>query len=133
MSNKFMSIVVKLYQMYIDGKLASEFDKDLNKMTNSSELDMLMSHLKDYLPEDIDGKEAQRRTEEMPHEIIEESITASDDVIDMRKAFQLKMSKNGGALGLVRSFVDALETESPEIDDIIGNMQQLVKQEKPSE
>jgi hypothetical protein len=105
-------LLIELYDMYINDELASEFDKQKNRMVNSAKLIEIMEAVKEVIPEKLDPKqaaEAMRRLEEKDRE---EAIKAAENVvIDMRKQFQLKMSENGGALGLTKKLVKALEED----------------------
>lgn len=124
-----MNLLIELYTMYINGELASEYDKASNKMVNSQKVVAIMEKIKDSLPEKLSPLQAAKNMRELEAEKREEAIKeANQAVIDMRKAFQHKMSQNGGALGLTKSLVDASNRGDVEaVKRILSIMEKLVK------
>lgn len=125
-----IELLIELHNMFVEGELAAEFDKKKNKMVNSDKLEAIMSEVVKVIPEKKEPRQAATAMRELSEKERDEAIEASDDrVIDMRKLFQQKMSENGGALGLTRKLIKALEE-----DDIVTvglvtmDMQELVKQ-----
>lgn len=124
-----IELLSALYEMYTDGLLAAEFDKKKNKMVNSAELDHLMTEVEQVIPPKLKPKEAAEAMRALDEEARDQAIKESKDkVIDMRRHFREKMSKNGGALGLTKRLVEALEkNDLMAVGLITMDMQELVK------
>lgn len=125
-----IELLIELHNMFENGELAAEFDKRKNKMTNSEALVSLMADVKKVVPAKLEPKEAADAMRKLEEEEREEAIKAADTrVIDMRKEFVLKMSENGGALGLTKKLMKALEeNDLVTIGLVTMDMQELVKQ-----
>lgn len=123
-----LKLLSLLYKMYVNNELAAEFDKKTNKMSNSAKLDNIMSEVKQLLPEELTGLQAAKAMKELKPEIRDSAIDASKSkVIDMRKEFLKRMSENGGALGLTKQLVTAIEAGDTEATmNITINMIELV-------
>ena len=123
-----LKLLSLLYKMYVNNELAAEFDKKTNKMSNSAKLDNIMSEVKQLLPEELTGLQAAKAMKELKPEIRDSAIDSSKNkVIDMRKEFLKRMSENGGALGLTKQLVAAIETGDIEAAmNITVNMMDLV-------
>lgn len=124
-----IELLSALYEMYTDGLLAAEFDKKKNKMVNSADLEHLMSEVEQIIPAKLKPKEAAAAMRALDDEARDQAIKESKDkVIDMRRHFREKMSKNGGALGLTKRLVEALEkNDLMTVGLITMDMQELVK------
>lgn len=124
-----IELLSALYEMYSDGLLAAEFDKKKNKMVNSADLEHLMSEVEQIIPAKLKPKEAAAAMRALDEEARDQAIKESKDkVIDMRRHFREKMSKNGGALGLTKRLVEALEkNDLMAVGLITMDMQELVK------
>lgn len=123
-------LLIELYEMYLNGELATEYSKTHNTMVNSERVDMIMAEVEELIPEKLEplkAAEAMRRMEENARNIaIKES---ENKVIDMRQHFQIKMSENGGALGLTKQLIKALEEDDLlTIGAITMSMKELVEQ-----
>jgi hypothetical protein len=99
-------------------------------MINSDKLKSIMSDVEELIPAKMEPKQAadaMRKLEEVErNEAIKE---AEGKVIDMRKQFQIKMSENGGALGLTKKLVKALqEDDFVTLGLVTMDMQELVEQ-----
>jgi len=114
--------------MYAAGNLASEFDKKTNKMVNSSELESIMSEVRLVIPKELSGEQAAVAMRELSPEIRDSSIEESGStVVDLRKDFLVRMSENGGALGLTKQLVAAVAAgDTTEAMRITMNMVDLV-------
>jgi hypothetical protein len=127
-----VELLIELHNMFENGQLAAEFDNRRNKMINSETLVLLMSEVKEHIPSRLEPKQAAdaRHEEKLEDKEREEAIKAADTkVIDMRKEFLLKMSENGGALGLTKKLMKAVEeNDLVTIDLVTMDMQELVKQ-----
>lgn len=123
-----LELLMAIHKMYANNELAAEFDKRTNKMVNSAELQSLMAEVKTYLPEELSGGQAAKAMREL--ESRDEAIEkAGAKVIDMRKEFLKRMSANGGALGLTKQLVHAIESGDTEAAmNITVNMIDLVNQ-----
>lgn len=88
-----------------------EFDKDSQKMVTSVGIKALIEEAQSCLPEKLKPKQAAERMRDLNDDEREKLIKDSDaqKVIDMRKVFQDKMSKNKGAQGLIEKLVKAHE------------------------
>jgi len=123
-------LLIELYEMYLNGELATEYNKTHNRMVNSEQVDMIMAEVEELIPEKLEplkAAEAMRKMEEKARNLaIKES---EDKVIDMRQHFQIKMSENGGALGLTKQLIKALEDDDfMTIGAITMSMKELVEQ-----
>lgn len=123
-------LLIELYEMYLNGELATEYNKTHNRMVNSEQVDMIMAEVEELIPEKLEplkAAEAMRKMEENARNLaIKES---EDKVIDMRQHFQIKMSENGGALGLTKQLIKALEDDDfMTIGAITMSMKELVEQ-----
>ena len=126
-----LELLSALYSMYKEGDLNNEFDKTKNRMIASSQLVALMKDVASVLPEELKPLEAAKRMRELPIEEVDKAIAESDGkVVDMRKAFQRKMSLNGGALGLTKQLVDAQNSGDIEkAQEVMQLMHDLAAQE----
>jgi citrate lyase alpha subunit len=123
-------LLIELYEMYLNGELATEYNRTHNRMVNSEQVDMIMAEVEELIPEKLEplkAAEAMRKMEENARNLaIKES---EDKVIDMRQHFQIKMSENGGALGLTKQLIKALEDDDfMTIGAITMSMKELVEQ-----
>lgn len=123
-------LLIELYEMYLNGELATEYNRTHNRMVNSEQVDMIMAEVEELIPEKLEplkAAEAMRKMEENARNLaIKES---EDKVIDMRQHFQIKMSENGGALGLTKQLIKALEEDDLlTIGAITMSMKELVEQ-----
>jgi hypothetical protein len=125
-----VELLIELHNMFENGQLAAEFDNRRNKMINSETLVSLMSEVKEHIPSRLEPKQAVDAMKKLEDKEREEAIKAADTkVIDMRKEFLLKMSKNGGALGLTKKLMKAVEeNDLVTIGLVTMDMQELVKQ-----
>lgn len=126
-----IELLIELHNMYENGNLAAEFDKHKNKMINSDELISIMSEVEKLIPLKMEPRQAAESMHVLEEQARYEAIKASEDkVIDMRKQFQKKMSENGGALGLTRKLVKALEeNDLATIGLVTMDMSELVHQD----
>jgi hypothetical protein len=107
-----IELLIELHNMYSKGELAAEFDNRRNKMVNSDKLKSIMSDVENLIPSKLEPKQAADAMRRMEEEERDKAIKeAEDKVIDMRKQFQSKMAENGGALGLTKRLVKALEQD----------------------
>ena len=125
-----IELLIELYNMYDAGELASEFDKKRNKMVNSAQLESIMREVEPFVPMKLEPVQAASTMRAMEQTERDEAIKASEGkVIDMRKLFQMKMSENGGALGLTKQLIEAINTnETGRAAEILMDMEELVKQ-----
>ena len=125
-----IELLIELHNMFEDGELASEFDKRKNKMVNSDKLEAIMADVLKVIPPKMEPRQAATAMRDLEAEARDEAIKASEDkVIDMRKQFLIKMSENGGALGLTKKLVKALEEDDfVTLGLVTMDMQELVKQ-----
>lgn len=104
--------LIRLYAMYSEGELKSEFDKTTNTMKNSASLDNLMNEVSKLIPTKLEPLAAANAMRAME---VEERVKAIREneakVVDKRAVFIKKMSENGGALGLTKQLVEALSNE----------------------
>lgn len=123
-----IELLIELHNMYEDGELAAEFDNKRNKMVNSDKLKSIMSDVESIIPAKMEPRQAAEAMRSLADR--DEAIAAAEDkVIDMRKLFQAKMSENGGALGLTKQLVDAINSnENGRAAQILMDMEELVKQ-----
>lgn len=105
-------VLIRLYAMYSEGELKSEFDKATNTMKNSASLDTVMKEVAKLIPDKLEPLAAAKAMRAME---VEERVKAIREneakVIDKRSLFIQKMSENGGALGLTKQLVQALASE----------------------
>lgn len=122
-----IELLIELHKMFMNGELAAEFNSKRNKMVNSDKLRALMSEVEQVIPasmEPLSAAQAMRNLEDRDAAI----EAAEDKVVDMRKEFQLKMSQNGGALGLAKQLVEAMNnSDTSRAADILFDMEELVK------
>lgn len=107
-----------------------EFDRDTQKMVTSSGVQSLIKEAQTCLPEKLKPRQAAQRMRDLNDAEREQLIKEAEDgrILDMRKTFQDKMSKNGGAQGIIARLVDALEgEENPNLEEIILDAKALVK------
>ena len=125
-----VELLIELHNMFENGELAAQFDKRRDKMINSETLVSLMSEVKELIPSRLEPKQAADSMRKLEDKEREEAIKAADTkVIDMRKEFLLKMSENGGALGLTKKLMKAVEeNDLVTIGLVTMDMQELVKQ-----
>jgi len=124
-----IELLIDLHKMFQNGELAAEFNSKRNKMVNSDKLKAVMAEVEKVIPvssmEPRSAANAMRNLEDRD-EAIE---AAGDKVVDMRKEFQLKMSQNGGALGLTKQLVEAIETaDFTKVALVTADMMELVNQ-----
>lgn len=125
-----IDLLIAIHNMYEGGLLAAEFDKQKNKMVNSDQLISIMSDVEKLIPAKMEPRQAADAMRRMEEQERDAAIKAAEDkVIDMRKQFQIKMSENGGALGLTRKLVEAIENgDIVAAGQITMDMQELVNQ-----
>ena len=125
-----IELLIELHNMYESGELAAEFDSKRNKMINSEKLKGVMSEVEKLIPAKMEPKQAAEAMRNLGEKERDEAIKeAEGKVIDMRKQFQIKMSENGGALGLTKKLVKALqEDDFITVGLITMDMQELVEQ-----
>ena len=127
--NNPIELLIELHKMFQNGELAAEFNSKRNKMVNSNKLKAVMLEVEKVIPvssmEPISAAKAMRELEDRD-EAIE---AAGNKVADMRKEFQLKMSQNGGALGLTKQLVGAIESgDFTKVALVTADMMELVNQ-----
>jgi hypothetical protein len=106
-----------------------EYDKEANKMVTSPGVLSLIKQAEACLPEKLKPGQACARMRDLSPDLRDKLIAEAeqDKVIDMRREFQLKMSKNGGALGIVEQLVAAYEgSRSEDFSRVIENARALV-------
>lgn len=124
-----IELLIELHKMFQNGELAAEFNSKRNKMVNSNKLKAVMLEVEKVIPvssmEPLSAAKAMRELEDR-----DEAIEASGNkVADMRKEFQLKMSQNGGALGLTKQLVGAIESgDFTKVALVTADMMELVNQ-----
>lgn len=119
-----LEILSAIYTLYENGELNSEFDKTTNKMVPASTLVAIMQDVKSLLPEELEPEQAAEAMRALPEEDKNTAITSSDKVIDMRKHFAEKMSRNNGARGLIKKFLVA--NEMGDTEEVIKTMQEFM-------
>lgn len=116
---------------YIENEgIYDEFDPETQRMRTSAGVEALIKEAYSYMPEKLKAGEAMARmrdlTDAQRNKLIEDA--EADRVIDLRKEFQLKMSRNGGAQGIVERLVNVLDSGSPQdINNILADAQAFVK------
>lgn len=119
-----LEIMTEIVKMYDNGELAAEYDKDYNRMVNSARVRKLAEAARAFMPPRLEGDEAAKAMRSLPEDQVNEAIASSGSkVADLRKEFQLKMSRNRGALGLAVRLANA-ETEE-EKNEILTLIQEL--------
>ena len=123
-----IELLIEMHKMFMNGELAAEFNSKRNKMVNSDKLKALMAQIEEVIPASMEPLTAAKSMREL--EDRDAAIEAAEDkVVDMRKEFQLKMSQNGGALGLAKQLVEAMnDSDTGRATDILFDMEELVKQ-----
>ena len=123
-----IELLIEMHKMFMNGELAAEFNSKRNKMVNSDKLKALMAQIEEVIPASMEPLTAAKAMREL--EDRDAAIEAAEDkVVDMRKEFQLKMSQNGGALGLAKQLVEAMnDSDTGRATDILFDMEELVKQ-----
>jgi hypothetical protein len=120
-----IELLINLYELYSDGKLASEFNKTKNKMVNLPELVAIMEDVHDVIPARKKPQEAAKAMRELQEQERSEAIVASDKVIDLRAEFARKVALNGGVYGLVKQLVTSIE--NGENEDAASALEDLNK------
>lgn len=104
-----------------------EFDKEQQKMITSPGVQSLIKQAEACLPEKLKPRQAANAMRDLTDSEREKLIADAEEgrIIDMRKAFQLKMSKNGGAMGIVERIVAAAEGDE-NIAEVLQDARALV-------
>lgn len=124
-----IELLIALHKMYLNDELAAEFNSKRNKMVNSKKLKSLMAEVEEVIPvANLEPGEAARAMRDLKDR--DAAIEAAGSkAVDMRKEFQLKMSQNGGALGLSKQLVEAVNAgDTSRAAEILMDMEELVKQ-----
>lgn len=88
-----------------------EFDKTTQKMKTSSGVYVLVQKARKLLPERMKGGEAAAHNAQVEPAVVEAIAEKTDRVVNAQKIFAARMSKNGGAAGLVQQLAEAIETQ----------------------
>lgn len=88
-----------------------EFDNTTQKMVTSKGVYDLIQQARSCMPEKLKPAQAARAMRDLSESERDRLIGQSenDSVVDLRKEFQAKMSRNGGAQGVLRQLVEALD------------------------
>ena len=91
-----------------------QFDADTQKMVTSPGVQKLIKDAATYLPEKLKPAEAAHRMRDLTVAERNRMIEQADAgrVLDLRKQFQEKMRRNGGAQGIVRRIAEATRTDN---------------------
>ncbi len=109
-----------------------EFDKDAGKMVTSQGVQSLIKSAKSYLPAKLKPAAACILMRDLTDDERDKAIADSEAgrIIDMRKEFQRRMSKNNGAQGLLAQLVDAAERgDFTSLEDIMADAKILVEEQ----
>lgn len=127
--SKEIELLISIYNLYKEGKLASNFNKQTNKMENISELNTIMREVSNIIPEELEPIDAATKMRNLSEVDRNNAIEDNDKVVDLRKEFILKISQNQGALGLTKQLVEAMDNkETDKIQEITTLMKELVIQ-----
>jgi hypothetical protein len=122
---------IKQFLAYVDNVgIYDEYDAEANKMVMSDGVQTLVKDAISYLPEKLKPLTAAVRMRQLTDAERDRRINEAHEgiVIDLRQHFQEKMSKNGGAYGLVKDLVEAVEHEDHEkLAQIMIDAQSLIK------
>jgi hypothetical protein len=127
MTEDLTRLLIAIHTAYEEGRMASEFDKKSNTMITPKYIHALMSELEEYIPEKMEPIQAAKAMKLLQEEERTKAIKESTQkVIDMRNHFRHKMSKNGGAYGLVQQLVQTINEDDPEkFAEVLRLMQDL--------
>lgn len=106
-----------------------KFDPDTQKMITSPGVEALIKEAETYLPKKLKPLEAANLMRDLTEDERTRLIEADEQnrIVDMRKHFQLKMSKNKGAQGLIEKLVQAVDTgDNSQAAQIIEDARALV-------
>lgn len=134
--SKLIELLYEVYDQYAEGLYDSEFDDDVNDMCPPVEVINLMAEIRSVLPPRFTDEEAKEgKAAQAMRDLSEEEKDSAmtENVIDMRKEFALKMSKNQGAYGLVQKFIDCNEKGDQEGSAEIYDLMQELLHGPPSE
>lgn len=108
---------IRYFLAYVENVgIYDEFDKDTQKMVTSNGVESLIKEAQSYLPEKLKPLAAANRMRNLSdaHRDTLIAIAEADKIIDMRQAFQKKMSINGGAQSIVKHILDAIDAQDEE-------------------
>jgi len=125
---KMLEIMISLMKMYDNGELDNEYDETSDEMIPSEELEDLMEMARELLPAQLEGNEAAERMRDLSEIERQEAIMSSGrKVADLRREFQIKMSENGGARGLLEQLVSAKEANDTDAEsEVIENILEFI-------
>jgi hypothetical protein len=106
-----------------------KFDKESQQMVTSPGVEALIKAAEACLPKKLGKGEAARLMRDLSEEERDMLIKNSEEerVIDLRETFRKKIALNGGAQGIVKRLVEAIETGDPlEMRDILLDAKGLV-------
>jgi len=88
-----------------------EYDRDTNKMKTSAGVEALIKEARSYLPPKLKGIEAAAKMRDLDPDMRDQLIQQDEEkrIIDMRTEFARRQAENGGAQGLLKRLVDAVE------------------------
>ncbi len=122
---------IRAFLHYVDTVgIFDEYDKTHGKMITSAGVLKLISDAHSHMPEKLKPMAAMSRMRDLTD--VERDLAIADAekgrVIDMRKEFQSRMSKNNGAQGiLVRLVTDIENGNMSNMDEVILDAKRLIE------
>lgn len=120
---------IHMFLKYVDSQgIYDEFDKDSQKMVTSAGVQALIKEAATYVPAKLKPLQAANAMRDLTDAERDKLIQDSDQerIVDLRRGFQLRMSENKGAQGIVERLVEATQNPDVNLTDIILDAQALV-------